>query len=226
VTTNKNIILICFVVFGSVLDLPYSYKPTAGGTIAMQRNMDTLSNLAFLYILAGGILPHHGFGNVTDNLQSNLDGDLDGYQGVGLEEVQEADMVDDSAFQQATEYTGMGDQLNEGLDDNWMGDTGGEVDTGVRFGGDDVGRGADVDQDAFAGGGYEDPGGFAEAGEYSSYYPGAVDQGGVGDSSGGGVFADPYGGGFEEAADVGGDCDCGEGLGDILGAIMDAAAEE
>ena len=71
---------------GAVLDLPYSFRPTPAGTIRMRENMSSLSNLAFLYILAGGILPH-GFENVAEHIESNLDGSLDDYYGTGVEEI-------------------------------------------------------------------------------------------------------------------------------------------
>ena len=79
---------------GSVLDLPYSFLPThtgrggGGGGVGgssmygMQENMSVMNNLAFLYLLGGGILPSGIFDNVTDNLQETLGGDLGEYQGM------------------------------------------------------------------------------------------------------------------------------------------------
>jgi hypothetical protein len=71
---------------GSVLDLPFTYQPTSGGTIRMRQSMDTLSNLAFLHILAGGILPH-GFGHVAHHIENVTGGSIDSFQGTGLDEV-------------------------------------------------------------------------------------------------------------------------------------------
>lgn len=220
---------------GSVLDLPYSYKPTPGGTIAMQRSMDTLSNLAFLYILAGGMLPHHGFGNVTGYLEDNLGEGLDGYHGVGVEEVQDADMADDAALQQESGYNGFEDAGDDGaavVDDNAAmegfegGDnefdgTGGGVDDYGDFGDDNnVVRGTDVaptDYGDDAGGGY------------GSFFPGASGNETGEDTTNGLFESNPFGGGMggfdtgDGGGDTGGDCDCGEGLGEIMGAIMDMA---
>lgn len=88
---------------GSVLDLPYSFKPTSGGQIRMQKSFDSLSNLAFLYILAGGFLPG-GFGNVTDHLTDVLGRPVDFFHGAGAAEMENTDLMDDSAVQQASEY--------------------------------------------------------------------------------------------------------------------------
>ena len=96
---------------GAVLELPYSYQPTDGGTIRMQRNMTSLSNLAFLYILAGGMLPH-GFNNVTENIQNVTGGNLDDYQGMGMEEADAAQDVggyDD--VQDGGDVSGYGDDI-------------------------------------------------------------------------------------------------------------------
>jgi hypothetical protein len=89
---------------GSVLDLPYSYQPTPKGQIQMQKNFDSLSNLAFLYILAGGFLPD-GFGNVTDHLSNVLGQPVDGFHGAAASELESADFLDDSAIQKASDYT-------------------------------------------------------------------------------------------------------------------------
>ena len=72
---------------GSVLDLPYSYRPTKDGTIRMRQSMDSLTNLAYLYILAGGMLPNLGFESVTENLQNVTGEDIDDLQGIGVEEI-------------------------------------------------------------------------------------------------------------------------------------------
>lgn len=95
---------------GSVLDLPYSFEPTPGGQIRMQKNFDSLSNLAFLYILAGGFLPG-GFGNVVDHLSDTLGQPVDEFYGTGAAEMENTDLMDDSAVQQASDYipSSMGD---------------------------------------------------------------------------------------------------------------------
>ena len=71
---------------GSVLDLPYSYRPTEDGTIRMRQSMDSLTNLSFLYILAGGMLPDFGFESIAENLQSATGETMDALQGTGVEE--------------------------------------------------------------------------------------------------------------------------------------------
>ena len=60
----------------------------------MRENMSSLSNLAFLYILAGGVLPH-GFENVADHIESNIDCDLDESYGTGVEEIDADNMAMD-----------------------------------------------------------------------------------------------------------------------------------
>lgn len=71
---------------GSVLDLPYTYKPTSAGQIRVQHSMDSLSNLAFLYVLAGGLLPE-GFEDITNNIEDVTGGDIDHYYGMAIEEI-------------------------------------------------------------------------------------------------------------------------------------------
>lgn len=71
---------------GSVLDLPYAFQPTSAGTIRARRSMDSLANMAMLYVLLGGVLPSNGFENVSDHFEDVTGGDLDDYQGLGLEE--------------------------------------------------------------------------------------------------------------------------------------------
>lgn len=85
---------------GSVLDLPYSFQPTEAGTIRSFQNFDTLSNLAFLYILAGGYLPPTEFGDVYNHMDGIVDGSIDDYQGVGIESADhdEIDYDDGNAF--------------------------------------------------------------------------------------------------------------------------------
>jgi metacaspase-1 len=122
---------------GSVLDLPYSFQPTPAGTIQMRENMSSLSNLAFLYILAGGILPS-GFENVTENIANNVDGNLDDYFGTGVEEIESdnAEVVDamtDAMGENAQEFgntyddeyvADRGFDLNVGNEEDGEGDAG------------------------------------------------------------------------------------------------------
>eukprot|EP00957_Ditylum_brightwellii_P112180 8552996-Ditylum_brightwellii.AAC.1 len=131
---------------GSVLDLPYSFQPTSGGGIRTGRNLDTLSNLAFLYVLAGGMLPSHGFENVTNHIENNVDGTLDDYQGTCVEQLE----MDDVACEEAQFDDPEGVGYGEGIDDDDVeyghdyDDFGGDDDTEERFvgngDGDDVGE--------------------------------------------------------------------------------------
>lgn len=73
---------------GSVLDLPYSFQPTSSGTIRMRESATSLSNLAFLTILAGSMLPT-GFDNVTTDIENVTGGDVADYQGTGIEETEQ-----------------------------------------------------------------------------------------------------------------------------------------
>eukprot|EP00588_Corethron_pennatum_P007796 CAMPEP_0194285618 /NCGR_PEP_ID=MMETSP0169-20130528/30589_1 /TAXON_ID=218684 /ORGANISM="Corethron pennatum, Strain L29A3" /LENGTH=476 /DNA_ID=CAMNT_0039031789 /DNA_START=27 /DNA_END=1457 /DNA_ORIENTATION=+ len=80
---------------GSVLDLPYSFQPTPGGGIRSVRNFDSLSNLAFLYVLAGGLLPPSGFGDVAAHIGDRVGGDMSDYTGAGIA----AEAQDDEAYE-------------------------------------------------------------------------------------------------------------------------------
>ena len=108
---------------GAVLELPYSYQPTDGGTIRMQRNMTSLSNLAFLYILAGGMLPQHGlFSNVTANIEDVTGGNVEDYQGMGMDDV--------DAAQDGGDYGDVGNAVETGDAYGYGGDDGGVSDVG------------------------------------------------------------------------------------------------
>ena len=72
---------------GSVLNLPYSYRPTSPSstTIRMRQNGDHLTNLAYMYILAGGNLLQLGttsddtpwlFHDMAQQLEQVTDGSL------------------------------------------------------------------------------------------------------------------------------------------------------
>jgi len=234
---------------GSVLDLPYTFRPTAAGEVRMRSSMDQLSNLAFLYILAGGMLPHGMFPGVMANLDQTLDGNVDDYQGTGLE----AADADGAAFDQdggfvdsgygdtgygdmdpGNEETGLGD-MGPGNDDAGLGDTGPGYD----------GAGLGDTSPGFDGALRDGPGGLEGDGPPGLFpglpvandmgddpivvpgqaVPGMQDTGGFGDVAGG----NPYGGDFAyDGADGGAgvdgaDCDCD--CGDIVSDILDSAGD-
>jgi hypothetical protein len=194
---------------GAVLELPYSYKPTAGGTIRMQRNMSSLSNLAFLYLLAGGMLPP-GFENVAANIEDVTGGNVEDFQGTGMEDG-------------AQDYAG--DQEDAPVYGEAGGGDFGASDAPADFGAPDAGD-------------YGDPGvvqgynvpddgarGFGDAGG-----PSGGPVGWDGGDAGGEVWGGGAPTGIWEGGDGGGwdggdggdapDMDCGC-LADILGALLD-----
>eukprot|EP00531_Pseudo-nitzschia_arenysensis_P007343 CAMPEP_0116141278 /NCGR_PEP_ID=MMETSP0329-20121206/14296_1 /TAXON_ID=697910 /ORGANISM="Pseudo-nitzschia arenysensis, Strain B593" /LENGTH=457 /DNA_ID=CAMNT_0003636449 /DNA_START=149 /DNA_END=1522 /DNA_ORIENTATION=- len=144
---------------GSVLDLPYSYRATKDGTIRMRQSMDSLTNLAFLYILAGGMLPPLGFDSVMENFRNRTGEAIDNMQGIGVEEFS-------SDIQ---EWTG-GDNMNSNFVNdtagytNDLGGDGGDADFGA-----DGGNVADFDQDD----------GFDFSNDFSGDYGGDTDCGNV-----------------------------------------------
>ncbi|VEU39252.1 unnamed protein product [Pseudo-nitzschia multistriata] len=97
---------------GSVLDLPYSYRPTNDGTIRMRQSMDSLTNLTYLYILAGGMLPSHGFESIAENLETKTGEALDSIQGIGVEELSS----DIDGFENV--YTNSGNIFSDTTGDN------------------------------------------------------------------------------------------------------------
>ena len=150
---------------GSVLELPYSFRPTDSdsGTIRMRRNVNSLSNLAFLYVLAGGHLPV-GFDNVQQNIEDTTGGTLQDYQGTGVDESEGAingddyaadDVADGGDFDDAAdaaEYGAIGDAADHGAaaerTDGGFGDTDGDAWNGdVGAGCGDEGAGV-WDEDA------------------------------------------------------------------------------
>ena len=190
---------------GAVLELPYSYMPTDGGVIRAQRNMSSLSNLAFLYLLAGGMLPH-GFDNVVENIEDVTGGNIEDYQGMGMDDA--AQDAGDYVPEDAVDYGDGADyQDTDGYGDTSPDYAGGapEYDAGARdIAGDDGGpaiQGYDV---ADGGSGEQVWGG--PVGDTDSWNDGdGVDFGrGWGDSGDGG---DP---------DM--DCSC---FADVLGALLD-----
>lgn len=187
---------------GAVLELPYSYQPTDGGTIRMQRNMSSLSNLAFLYILAGGMLPH-GFGNVAETIEDTTGGNLEDYQGMGMDDT---DVAQDGGYGDVPEDGG------DVADADGYGDAGDAPGYDGDPGGDPV-QGYDVPDDGPRGFGDDSGAGFDGGGGEQGW--GAPEDTGGGWGDGGGMG----GGGWEDAGD-GGDVDC-SCLGDILGALLD-----
>lgn len=194
---------------GSVLDLPYSYQPTPVGTIRMRQNFSSLSNLAFLYLLAGGALPH-GFGNVSDNIQdvTGVD-DLGDVQGVGMDgedglDYDRGDGGDNDAAQ---------DEVN-GTDDAAAGQS--DVpDSDGDYGADDnVGYYNDDGCGGGGGGGGADSA-FGDGGGYDNTWGGDTQ----------GFGATGFAGRGEDMGDMGGgdggediDCSC---LGDVLQGLLE-----
>lgn len=178
---------------GSVLDLPYSFKPTktGRGSYAMQENLGMMSNLAFLYMLGGGMLPPTDlFSNVTNHLQDTVGGDLGEYQGMMGDSL--AQDMDANAFGDAADAT----DAVEGFGD--MGDYGGDVGDMGDYG--NVVAGEDVAQNFGGDAGYGD----------------------AGDAFAGGDGGEGFGFNFGDAADMAGDEGCGdEGCGDLLSTIAD-----
>jgi len=182
---------------GSVLNLPYSYLPTPAGTIRMRQNVDFMTNLAFLYILAGGHLPAGGlFDGVVHNLQDVLGGSVEDYEGVGME---------DTAAQDAGQYNIDNDaalpQEANGVEDS--------CDVSSRNGDFED---QDIDNDADYGG---DRDHFDDGDEIQQRYWGAGEP--QRDYSADGNYWDTgVGAGVKDDADV--DCSC---FADVLGALLD-----
>lgn len=158
---------------GTVLDLPYSFLPTEGGGIQMRQSMDHLSNLAFLYVLAGGLLPA-GFEGVSHHIGEALGGaNLEDYQGCGIESAEADEWTgDDTEYPDPDEDAMRGAYGNEADDDNF-GAAGAEDEPVVVPGVDvpDDGYGGPPDfadaADVPGGGGFgggDDAPGYAEAG--------------------------------------------------------------
>jgi hypothetical protein len=144
---------------GSVLDLPYTYQPTSAGTIQMRQSMNALTHLAFLYILAGGILQDGLFSSVTEYLQDVTGESIDSLTGIGVEDM----AFDTEAFHEDTFGTdsfaldGGNGIFDSGIRDYDQGDDG---DYGEAFGstfrsqgdGADFGDAGDGGLDCAAGG--------------------------------------------------------------------------
>ena len=212
--------------------------------------MDNLSNLAFLYLLAGNPMSSLGgglFHPVWQHVDQSLpEGTMaDDYQGTGLEELDIADRMDDTDFVETAEA--MGDDYGDVDPDAVVGDMGGDDDDlgGANedndFGGGNV-RGFDNNDDDFGGG----PVSLAEDANPVMVVQGQpVDNGaaGVDDFGGPSSYADDYaaqlddygdvmnfnddigGGGGGEMDGFGEDVQCcddgGAGCGDLLGALLE-----
>jgi hypothetical protein len=168
----------------------------------MQRNFSNLSNLAFLYLLAGGGLPM-GFGNVQDHIQQVTGAPIENYLGAGMEDL----AMDDTDFG-GYDVPDLGANVDVAMSD--VGDfEDGNVEGPLGMGGlvpaVDV---SPLDVDGGWDGGY---GGFADGG--NDVGGGSLWDGGRVDSGANMMFGDAGG---DDGGDV--DCSC---LGDILGGLME-----
>jgi len=98
---------------GSVLDLPYSFRPTPGGEIRMRQSTDHLQNLAFLFMMAGGVLPD-GFENILSSLGAVV-GDISEYFGEGLEHLMHDGVAPEDVFAHLHDALAGGIPAMEGL---------------------------------------------------------------------------------------------------------------
>jgi hypothetical protein len=111
---------------GSVLDLPYSFRATKQGedgsgnrsSAMTTASMAHLSNLCFLYTLAGGILPPGLFSGVTQHINDTLGDDvqLSDYQGAMAEDARQDDYenIFSAANDRGDDYYGDGGGGDEG----------------------------------------------------------------------------------------------------------------
>jgi len=83
----------------------------------MRRSISHLSNLAFLYLLSGGMLPH-GFDNVAGNIEAVTGVNIKNLQGMGTEGEDDGDWGSNDA-----DHTG-GDNTRDVADDTVNGDNG------------------------------------------------------------------------------------------------------
>lgn len=120
---------------GSVLDLPYSFK--ADGTMdRMVESFDTLSNIAYLFTLTGGLLPH-GFEDVAEYIgdvigedtNQLMDGAAEAFGGIVSNSVENADAIRDAVSFEAGDRGG----ITGGEDFVFVNDEGGEDDDGCGF---------------------------------------------------------------------------------------------
>ena len=213
---------------GSVLNLPYSYRPTpasAGGRsmIQAQYHAEALHNLAFLYLLGGGNLGALGgvFDGVVAHIEDTVGGSVDDYRGIGMEDAVAQDggysnyYNDDAASSQQQQQQpeqqqddgleNNGDDNNDGDNYNDYGDA--DRDTGQLEDGDGVQQDY-YDTGDSGGGGWD-----TQAAAPQDYYRGDFGEGwDTGDSAAGGC--DNLG----DGGDVDVDCGC---FADVLGALLD-----
>ena len=143
---------------GSVLELPYSYQPTSTGEIRMKQNFNTLSNLAFLYLLAGGGLPSIGFHNITNNIENVTGSAVSDFQGSGMDEIY---MDDDTTNNIGSTNDWVEQSDIPAQDDNYdfaNGDVFGDDNDNARALEDTYQQDDVVQSDGFYGGGYFDGG--------------------------------------------------------------------
>ena len=214
---------------GTVLDLPYQYQPTDANTIRTARSMDSLGNLAFLYLLAGN--PMAGLGDGFAPVWNHVDQSLpegttvDEYQGTGMEELIEVDQMDDTAFVSSPDLQDYFNAEDVGLEDD-------HTDDAVR-GFDDPSAAVDANNAVFVGPDGEDPV-MVVQGHAVEFDPANEDylQPPLVDDTARGFMDNPY---DTQFATGDGDDDNNEGLdccpddagcGDMLGALMDAATDD
>jgi hypothetical protein len=168
----------------------------------MRQSMDSLTNLAFLYILAGGMLPMDGglFDSVAQNLQNLTGESIDNLTGTGLEEMAfDTEVFPDNAY--GMDASAMdGDQLG-GFDGQDLADDNDALctDDNIYNPGDDLA--------------------FPE--EFQSYGEAGFGNGTDFDGGDRGLNFGAGDGGVD-CGDGGGDVDCGDcGVGDILGNILE-----
>ncbi|KAL7535546.1 hypothetical protein ACHAWF_005197, partial [Thalassiosira exigua] len=97
---------------GSVLDLPYSFKPTeegGRGEYRQEEDAEQMAGVAFLGVLAGMVLDAGLFGPVVDSIQSVV-GDLGDYEGMFT------DWLDDFRSEEDGEELGVNREIEEDIE--------------------------------------------------------------------------------------------------------------
>jgi metacaspase-1 len=78
---------------GTIMELPFSYQPTPSGQLRMKQSMDQMTNLAFLYLMAGEMLPGLNlFTDVARNIEQATGRNVEVFLGTGVSEL-ESDYV-------------------------------------------------------------------------------------------------------------------------------------
>jgi hypothetical protein len=207
---------------GSVLDLPYSYRPTPSGEIRSRRSMDALGGLACMHILSGGMVPPDGlFGPVLQYIEHVTGESVDSLQGIMVEDMM-ADVVvegsndaGDGGGGAARDDVGDDDRGVAGTDDGDAGegfsaDHGDYTRAGGDYGGGGFGEDNDADDVVGDGGGLMEAFGNTSRLDENNFTFGRFDG-----NAGGGDFGDAFGG------DNDGDIDCGCDIGDIIGNLLE-----